>query len=210
MASSNPEFDSRGRPIIDPTKNVLDLVEASVKRLDDLRAAEKLRIDEIRTLESTRIDQIMSLHEEYREKLTQAEAKRIDAIRAVDVGAVAIASERAAAQATVLANQLIQTSDTLRSLVAQNASSITSQIDAMTKVFNERITSIEKAQYETKGKTGVTDPMQEVLNRKMDSLIETRALTSGSSKGMKDMWGWVIGALMAGIALANFIIPRLI
>src|SRR6185312_9446654 len=39
--------DSRGGQVIDPTKNVLDLVEASIKRQDDLRDAETRRINEL-------------------------------------------------------------------------------------------------------------------------------------------------------------------
>ena len=39
--------DSLGGQVIDPTKNVLDLVEASIKRQDDLRDAETRRINEL-------------------------------------------------------------------------------------------------------------------------------------------------------------------
>lgn len=39
--------DSKGSAVIDPTKNVLDLVEASIKRQDDLRDAETRRVNEL-------------------------------------------------------------------------------------------------------------------------------------------------------------------
>lgn len=85
--------DNRG--VIDPTANVLSLVEAANKRQDDLRIAEARRVDEQ-----------MELRAYYTEKLADAEAKRLDAIRLVDVGAVSLANEKAGAQAAVLAKQV--------------------------------------------------------------------------------------------------------
>jgi len=31
----------------------------------------------------------------------------------------------------------------------------------------------------------------------------------GGSKGMRDMWGWIVAAIVAAVAIANFIAPRL-
>jgi len=39
-------IDSFGGQVIDPTKNVLDLVQAAIQRQDDLRAAETRRVNE--------------------------------------------------------------------------------------------------------------------------------------------------------------------
>ncbi len=88
-------IDAQGGAVIDPTSNVLDLVEAAVKRQDDLRAADGRRIDEI-----------MALHVYYAERLAEAETKRLDAIRAVDTAAVQLANEKAASTAAVLAKQV--------------------------------------------------------------------------------------------------------
>src|SRR5688572_11724945 len=49
MAESDkpgPGVDAQGQPVIDPTKNVLDLVEAAMRRQDDLRHAENRAIRE--------------------------------------------------------------------------------------------------------------------------------------------------------------------
>ena len=43
-----PGIDAHGHRVIDPTKNVIDHVEAAVKRLDDLRLADKQRQDDLR------------------------------------------------------------------------------------------------------------------------------------------------------------------
>lgn len=61
--------DSRGGAVIDPTKNVLDLVQAAIQRQDDLRReAEKLqnamrdadtrRLNELREAETRRINEL--------------------------------------------------------------------------------------------------------------------------------------------------------
>lgn len=163
-----PGFDKTGNPI-DPTKNVLQLVEAAVKRADDLAAAEARRVNEI-----------MDLRAEYTEKLSLAESKRIDAIRAVDVNAVAIASERAAAQAAVLQNQVNASAEALRSLVATTAAAIAQQLSQLTSQFNDRIAALEKSQYEIRG-TGA---------------------------GRKDFYGWIVGGVGA-IAVIVMLIVRL-
>ena len=79
--------DYQGNPVVDPTKNVLDLVAAAIKRQDDLREAE-----------SRHVREIAGLRAEYTAELRKAETARIDAIRAVDVGAVNRAAEVSAGE----------------------------------------------------------------------------------------------------------------
>jgi hypothetical protein len=45
-----PLGNGQKAPPIDPTKNVLDLVEAAIRRQDDLRAAETRRVNELAEL----------------------------------------------------------------------------------------------------------------------------------------------------------------
>jgi hypothetical protein len=137
-----------GKPSIDPTANVLALVESAIKRIDDVQRSELKRIEEQ-----------ISMHTVYTQQLAQAEAKRIDAIRAVDVGAVAIANERAAAQATVLANQVVVSAETLRSLVATTATTMATQLQASQSQLMERISLLERSQYENKGRSGISAPL---------------------------------------------------
>ena len=184
--------------VVDPTKNVLKLVEESVRRLDDLRLGEIKRIDEK-----------FSMQERHFLELREAEAKRIDAIRAVDVNAVAVASERAAAQATVLANQVAQSADALRTLVANTATTMANQQDQMTKAFNDRLGQLEKAQYENKGRGSVNDPLFDDLLKEVKNLREYRANSVGNQGGQKAMWGYVAGAIGLIIAIMSFLIPYL-
>jgi hypothetical protein len=90
-------------PVVDPTQNVLDLVEAAVQRLDDLREAEAAHHREVSQIRA-----------EHAKELRQIETDRLDAIRAVDVGAVQRAAEVQATQAGALAAQVVATADAFR------------------------------------------------------------------------------------------------
>ncbi len=128
----------------DPTYNVLQLVNAAVERINDVSFLKAENIKEIVALNK----QIMDLHVAYEEKLSVAESKRIDAIRAVDVQAVALANERAVGQASILANQVTQSADNLRNLVTSTADNLRTQVISP---LIDRIALLEKAQYENKG-----------------------------------------------------------
>lgn len=69
--SSSPErrrgigIDSFGGQVIDPTKNVLDLVQAAIQRQDDLRAAETRRVNEKIEAETQRLNDLAALRVYY-------------------------------------------------------------------------------------------------------------------------------------------------
>lgn len=198
--------DKSGGPTVDPTQNVLDLVLAAVKRIDDLREAETRRVNDLRLAESRRVDEQAELRTNYGEKLREAEAKRIDAIRVVDVNAVAVASERAAAQATVLATQVSQSAEALRALVASTAATFAQQSQNTAQQLTDRIALLEKVQYETTGRSGVSNPLEatrfdaitntlEALSKEIGSLRESRSEGGGKSAGIQASWGILLGVV---------------
>ena len=105
------------------------------------------------------LEKQMAIRFEYINKITESEAKRIDAIRAVDAGAVALASEKAAVQATVLANQVIASAEALRILVASTNIAVAQQLAQVSNQLSERITLLEKSQYENEGRSGLSSPL---------------------------------------------------
>ncbi len=44
-----------------------------------------------------------------------------------------------------------------------------------------------------------------MMDKKIEDLIAYRSSTAGHGKGMSDLWGWIVGALAAGAAVAGFI-----
>ena len=178
----------------DPTANVQNVLREAVNRIDDLRKAETQRVNEQ-----------MKLRDYFNRLLEVAEAKRIDAIRAVDVAAVAVANERATAQAAVLANQVTTSAETLRTLVATTAIAQANQLAQLTTQLTDRLASLEKAQYEGVGKGRVVDPMMNELLQEVKTLRESNATIKGTGGGMRDMWGWVIGGIATLIAIASYL-----
>jgi hypothetical protein len=135
-----------GIPYIDPTENVKALVgelkssvEAAMRRQDDLRdmgAEHERYISELRAEYEDKLrqahDSKAELRADYGDKLRLAETARIDAIRAVDVGAVNRAAEVSATAAAALAAQLVATAEASRVQVgAAAAASVTSLAAAL-------------------------------------------------------------------------------
>lgn len=142
-----PGVDIRGINVVDPTKNVMDMVQAAIQRQDDLRFQESQHIREIMDLRNTLEDKIRALEGQLR----QQEAERINAIRAVDVGNVSRAAEVAATQASTLASQVATVAEALRSQVAAAAqASANSQSQALEPI-QTAINDLRKAQYEQQG-----------------------------------------------------------
>jgi hypothetical protein len=160
--------------VIDPTRNVLDLVGAAIQRQDDLREADNRRLTEIATLRA-----------EYDEKLRRAETARIDAIRAVDVGAVNRAAEVSAQQATTLAVQVAQSAETLRTQVAAAATAATVALAAALEPIQKDIADLRRAQYEQAG-------------QKLQ-VVEAKDDRRGGS-------GLVISAISVGVAFISLIV----
>lgn len=193
--------DASGGATIDPTANVLQLVEAAVERLDDLRASENKRLDDLRAAESRRVDGEAALRAHYDGLLAAAEAKRIDAIRAVDVAAVAVASERATQQAQVLANQVSTSADALRALVATTATAMAQAQTTLTQQFNDRIALLEKASYEGKGRSAYTDPAMTEMSATLTALLKNQSQQTGKSEGISTTWAVVIAGITMAVAL---------
>lgn len=137
-----------GEKSYDPSENVKALQEASNKRQDDLRQAS----DRLTAVQLMYVEKIAQLRADHQKEMTAAEAKRIDAIRAVDVNAVQVANEKQTAQAAVLANQVIQTAEALRTLVATTANTIAEQQRQASTQINERLNVLEQSKYQLGGK----------------------------------------------------------
>lgn len=172
----------------------------------DLLKSEIKRLDELRELEVRRIDERQDMRANYEERLQQAEQKRLDAIRSVDVAAVTTAAEKANQQADILAKNVSSSAETLRQLVATTASQVAEQLKVISTQLADRLLIVEKAQYELKGKTGVTDPQFDSLIKKMDGLIESRATVAGTGNGRKEMWGYIIGGSGIIFGILSFLL----
>jgi hypothetical protein len=218
--------DRFGGPVVDPSENVKALNEAATRRQDDLRNAfekqvllqlqnleiitklrddmEKQRSDaskELRDAEINRIDSEAKLRADYAEKLSIAEAKRIDAIRVVDVNAVGVASQRASDQAQVLATQVSQSAEALRTLVATTASTVAVSQQQLASTLSARITTLEQAGYQQVGLSKFQDPQIASLVAEVKALSASRTDIAGIGQGRGDVVGWVVAGILLLISI---------
>jgi len=142
--------DAVGDPVVDPTRNVLDLVGAAIQRQDDLRAADQRLADEARRHSR----EIAEVRAGYEDRLRAQEAERINAIRQIDVNAVQRAAEVSAQQAQTLAAQVAQSAEALRTQVQAAASAATTALAAALEPIQKDIADLRRAQYEAQGKQG--------------------------------------------------------
>jgi hypothetical protein len=151
-----PGVDATGRPVIDPTENVKALNAAEAKRQDDLRRADARRQDDIRTAESRHIREILSIrthHDEERRRvneihareLREAEADRLDALRAGDQAQIQRAAEVQEARATALATQQATVQESFRA-----------ELVAALNPINTTIADLRRSQYELAGQRAQT------------------------------------------------------
>ena len=223
-------IDRFGGPVVDPTENVKALSEAASRRQDDLRQAfekqvelqlksialiDKLRDEteqlrsvasrELRDAEIKRIDNEAKLRSEYSEKLSNAEAKRLDAIRVVDVNAVAVASQRASDQASVLATQVSQSAEALRTLVATTAATVAASQQQLANTLSARITTLEQAGYQQAGSAKFQDPQLASLVAEVKALSARQADVAGVGQGRGDVIGWIVAGILLLIAIVGSI-----
>lgn len=192
---------------VDPTKNVLQLVEAAVKRLDDLRelSAQLLKA------QLDHIDEVVKIRAEHAKEVRMLESDRLDKIRQVDVLAGTTAADRAQVAITTLAGVTTANAETLRAMVADTATTIAAQTAQANAALTERIASLEKSSYVGAGRSAVADPALAELAAEMKMLRQAQSASVGKSEGGTQMWGYVIGALgvlsvliSMGIALIKF------
>jgi hypothetical protein len=225
--------DSHGSAAVDPTRNVLDLVLAAVKRLDDIMDAIVKRQDDLRgasdklnqvrldsavaerNVELKRVDGEAKLRADYEEKLRNAEAKRIDAIRLVDVGAATTLAQRTTEQATALAtvvtqtaevvrNQVTRAAEETRTLVATTAAAALQNQQQQFSAVTTRLAALEQAGAEGKGKQTVTDPALLALVQEVKNLSVARINTVGVDTGRNDVIGWIAAGMMFLFAAGGF------
>jgi hypothetical protein len=115
---------------------VLQLVEAAIQRQDDLRTAEAT----LRGAEMLHIKEMAATNEKHAAELRVAESARIDAIRAVDVGAAAI-----------LANQVSASAEALRGQVEAARQQTAAALDAALQPIKNDISDLRRIQYEQQG-----------------------------------------------------------
>lgn len=191
--------NSPGNTSTDPSLNVLALVDAANRRQDDLRAAAK----ELSDAEHRHSKEICDLMAKHQASLDQKESERLDSIRRVDREDVNKTASAALDAIRTLATTTATTAETLRSQVATVAEAATNQRAIDTAETNKRVSALELALSEGKGKQAFSDPMMEKLVSRMDTLLQQNSTSAGKTSGSSAMWAYVVGAIGALIGFGS-------
>jgi tetrahydromethanopterin S-methyltransferase subunit F len=213
--------DAFGGAVVDPTKNVLDLVEAANRRQDDLRQfAERLqdaKIEALRQMAVLRADhnrEMTVVHSEHDRQIHRAEQDRLNSIREIDVNArVTEAGRNLSAIQTLAASQARDT-ETLRATVASTAEALARQTQQQVGAIIDRIAQLEKASYTGMGKEAVIDPQMERLSKLVEDLVRSQNQGAGRGAGLNLAWvilgGAIamVGGLMAIGGMVYAVLPK--
>lgn len=192
--------DAGGGAVIDPTANVIALVEAETKRQDDLRASAK----ELSDTKHAHQQEIGALRETYQEKIQRAEAGRLDSIRQVDREEVAKTAVAANTAIMTLAKQTTDLQQTLAKQVTDTAAAQEARYSAQYSDTNKRLSALELASSEGKGKQTLSDPQMAEVLAEVKILREARTSATGHQTGGADTWKWV--ALLIGVIASVLLI----
>jgi hypothetical protein len=196
--------DKFGTPVFDPSKNVLDLVQAAIQRQDDLRSSEAQHQRELVNLRAEYDMRLRSsdqrqadLRAAYEEALRKQESARIDAIRAVDVGAVSRAAEVSAAQAQTLATQQQASADALRNQVEQARIATADALAQALAPITKSIEDLRAAQYQQQGEKS---SKVETSSSDRDLLAVEQARIAAANSRMQ-MLALIIAAIVLAVAI---------
>jgi hypothetical protein len=211
--------DSAGGPTVDPTENVKALNAASDERQNDLRDAgldyvllldrrqDDLRIKgEQRARErSEYIERYARERSElvrfYEKEIREKETQRIDAINKSNTEAVQAAAEVARAQATLLANQVATTGETLRAQVASVASAQEQRLTTILGPITDAVESLRKAQYEQQGQRAASsDPVLQAI-RELQLSQQTTLDARVNAGATRQQSNWAVSAALVVIGL---------
>lgn len=196
-SSPGPAVDRTGQPVVDPTQNVLDLVNAAIRRQDDLREMQSAHVTQLGQLREDHARYITELRAQYGTELRQAETARIDAIRAVDVGAVNRAAEVSATQAATLATQVATSAEALRGQVEAARQQTATALAAALEPIQKDIQDLRRAQYEAQGQK--TQVVESSTSDRDAIAIEAARIQAGSAR--TQVYALIIAAIVLAIGL---------
>jgi hypothetical protein len=182
-----PAADAAERTATDPSVNVLALVASDTRRQDDLREAE-----------SAHVREIVNLRASYDNELRASETARINAIRAVDVGAVAAAAQVQATQATTLAAQVASSAEAMRTQVETTRLQLQAQYSAALEPIIKDVTDLRRVQYETAGGKAQTHEGRDERDSKMAVIVAAIMVAAIMSAAIIGVAGIAVTLILHG------------
>lgn len=172
--------DAAGGGVIDPTKNVLDVVAAETRYQNDMREAVKeLLLAKARALDDA-IKLVSDSIINYQTGMRDAETRRIDQL----------AETRQEFQNTIR--------DMLAESVRTTSTLVSTQLVQIQATFDTRVSKLEAGAFTQAGKSSVSDPATSEALSKMamavQALTTVGSKTEGHSVGQRELIGYLLAA----------------
>jgi hypothetical protein len=179
-------IDVYGGPVVDPTKNVLDLVRAESKYQDAMRDAESRLASQARAAEQRRIDDLAALRLAYDQRI--AEDLRVNVKTTSDQLAGQLVKETGS-----LSSQIGALTTSFTNQLTTLTTSFTNQISALTSALTPRIADLERFRWEQGGKAGERDPAVSnaiaEMTKAITKLEQDRGAIKAHTEGGAVVWG---------------------
>jgi len=188
--------DTPGRQVVDPTANVIALVEANANAARALRDSD-IKFNDAVTSHLKEIDVLRDAHIK---ETRLFDSERYDKIRSVDMANAAATASQILQAVTTNASTQERTAQTLRDQVAATATAAENRQAAFAADMVKRLSAVELSMSEGKGKQQVSDPQMDKLTILVEKLAHNQTLGSGKSEGLDTGWKLLIGiaALLFG------------
>jgi hypothetical protein len=171
--------DASGGAVVDPTANVIALVEARADAAASLREADLKFADS----QAEHLKEIGELRAVHAKEIRELDTIRLEKVREVDQLSYRTETERAQTAIRALADSQAQATETLRKTMEGNAALLASQQDVKFAESNKRISALELALSEGKGKQTVADPAMERLAGVVEKLAAANNTRTGFDAG---------------------------
>lgn len=202
MTSQRRTAVSRSDQVVDPTENVIALVEANAKAASDLREAD----NKFAGSQHAHLKEVASLRARHAAELRASDLNAQEKTRQVDVLASAASAATLATAVQALAatadrnaenirNQMNATAAAIAKQTADAQTATQAQTDNLMRGINERLTSLERSSNLGAGRQSVADPQIENLIVEMRKLTAGADTSSGKSAGISASWAVLIGAI---------------
>jgi len=183
--------DAKGGPVIDPTANVIALVEANAKAASALRDADVKFND----AQHAHLKEIGELRASHAKETRTFDSERQSSIRDVDMAN----AEKTAAQIlqAVNTNAAVaeRTAKTLQDQVASTAAAQENRQASFAADMMKRLSAVELSMSKGEGKQAVADPASERLAVSVEKLLLAQQLGTGKSEGLSLSAALVMGAI---------------
>ncbi len=186
--------DAYGSDAVDPTENVLALVDAQaksqekvdewiIKYVEAIATAETRRVNELAEAERRRLDDLAEQKKDYDKQISETQT-----------GQMKTTSD-------LVSTQLDKVTTSLSDTINKTADNIA----AMLATMDKRLSGVEQFRYETGGRSSVSDPAMLQIAADLKELRTQRAETSGAHQQRSDSSALVFAVISALFGLVGVV-----